>query len=243
MKIGFFRLPAPPGAGFFASARGAGVARALPFAIYMAMLALGQALAPAPGSILHAAWYPLQIGLTGLALVLLWPHYAELHRGAAGGRRLPAAGVAMAVALGLAVFGAWVNLDLPLLSLGMSVEPPPAGADGTPDLRWLAVRVFGAAVVVPLMEELFWRSFITRWIDRDDFRSLAPAAISLRAALLGSLVFGVEHTLWFAGLLAGLAYVWLYRRSGSLWLAVLAHGTTNLVLGLWVIATGNWQFW
>lgn len=244
MRNGFLRMPAPPGAGFFASARGAAVARAMPFAIYMTMLALGQALDAQPGSTWHALWYPVQIGLVALTLLFLWPHYAELHRVAAdGARRLDGRWWVASVALGLAVFGAWIHLDLPLLSLGTEAEPPPLGADGAPDWRWLALRVFGAAVVVPLMEELFWRSFIARWIDRDQFLSLEPAAISLRAVVMSSLVFGVEHALWFAGVFAGLAYVWLYRRSGSLWMAVLAHGVTNLALGLWVIETGSWQFW
>ena len=59
-----------------------------------------------------------------------------------------------------------------------------------------------------------------------------PAAVGLRALFVSSLVFGLEHSLWFAGLLAGLAYGWLYRRSGNLWWLILAHGLTNFILGL-----------
>jgi CAAX prenyl protease-like protein len=93
------------------------------------------------------------------------------------------------------------------------------------------------------MEELFWRSFLMRWIDRHDFLSLAPALVSLKAIVISSIVFGFEHTLWFAGILAGLAYAWLYRASGSLWPPIIAHAVTNGVLGVWVIQTGQWQFW
>jgi len=57
---------------------------------------------------------------------------------------------------------------------------------------------------VPVMEELFWRSYLMRWIDQHDFLALAPAAISLKAILVSGLVFGLAHHLWFAGILAGL---------------------------------------
>jgi CAAX prenyl protease-like protein len=107
----------------------------------------------------------------------------------------------------------------------------------------IVVRIFGAAAVVPVMEELFWRSFVQRWIDRQDFLLLAPADVSLRALLFASLAFGFEHGQWLAGIIAGLAYGWLYRRSGSLWPPIMAHGLTNLLLGVWVVSSGQWQFW
>ena len=46
-----------------------------------------------------------------------------------------------------------------------------------------------------------------------------------------------------AAIVAGLAYAWLYRRTGKLWTAVIAHAVTNLLLGIWVVRTGQWQFW
>ena len=53
----------------------------------------------------------------------------------------------------------------------------------------------------------------------------------------------LAHTLWLAAIVAGLAYAWLYRRTGSLWIAVIAHAVTNGALGVWVVTTGNWAFW
>jgi len=35
----------------------------------------------------------------------------------------------------------------------------------------------------------------------------------------------------------------LYVRFGRLWVPVIAHAVTNGMLGVWVVATGNWQFW
>jgi uncharacterized protein len=53
----------------------------------------------------------------------------------------------------------------------------------------------------------------------------------------------LAHTLRLSAAVAGLAYAWLYVRSGKLWLPVIAHAVTIGALGVWVVATGNWQFW
>jgi CAAX prenyl protease-like protein len=144
---------------------------------------------------------------------------------------------------GLAVFVLWINMDVPLLSFGSSAGFDARGGDGSINWSLAAIRIFGAAAVVPVMEELFWRSLIMRWLKNADFRSVVPAAVGLRALLFSSLAFGIEHGLWFAGLLAGLAYGGLYRWSGGLRIPILAHAVTNLLLGIWVVNTGNWQFW
>jgi len=82
-----------------------------------------------------------------------------------------------------------------------------------------------------------------RWIDKPDFLSLDPRKVSHRSLLMSSALFALEHTQWFAGFLAGFAYGWLYRKTGKLWLPILAHAITNAMLGLWVLNTGNWRFW
>jgi uncharacterized protein len=105
------------------------------------------------------------------------------------------------------------------------------------------VRLAGAALLVPLLEELFWRSFLMRWVQQPVFESLAPARVGLRAVVITTFLFMLAHTLWLAAILAGLAYAWLYIRTGRLWTAVIAHAVTNGALGAWVVMTGNWQFW
>jgi hypothetical protein len=216
------------------------MARVAPFAVYIVFLAIGPGLASLlPG--LDGRWlYGIQVTAAALALVALRRHYAELTP--AG----PLPGVlawGQALLLGLLVFIAWIHLDLPLLAFGSTGGFDPRAGDGSLIWPLVAIRLLGAALVVPVIEELFWRSLVMRWIDRPDFLRLAPAQASLRALLISSLVFGLEHDLWFAGLLAGLAYGWLYRRHGHLWLAIASHAATNLLLGLWVVAGGQWQFW
>lgn len=214
-------------------------ARSVPFALYIAFLVLVPLVQKIlPGWDLR--WfYAVQIGAVMVALAVFSRSYVELFAGVA----VRARDWALAMGVGIIVFVAWINLDLPWATLGEMQGFAPIRGDGTLNWALVAVRIFGAAAVVPIMEELFWRSFILRWIDRDDFLRLAPAMVSLRALLISSLLFGVEHDLWFAGLLAGLAYAWLYVRSGSLWAPIVAHALTNLLLGLWVVQTNHWKFW
>jgi CAAX protease family protein len=101
----------------------------------------------------------------------------------------------------------------------------------------------GAVLVVPVMEELFWRSFAMRWIQDHDFLAVPPSRVGLKALGIGAVLFGLEHHLWFAGILAGLAYGWLYLRTGNLWVPILSHAVTNGLLGAWVLYTRSWEFW
>ena len=70
-----------------------------------------------------------------------------------------------------------------------------------------------------------------------------PRRIGIKAIVLSTFVFTLAHTLWLAAIVAGLAYALLYRSSGKLWCAVIAHAVTNGLLGIWVVQTGQWQFW
>jgi CAAX prenyl protease-like protein len=215
----------------------AALIRVAPFALYMLFVALRPLLAPLLGPALPWS-YALQIGAVMLLLAWAMPRCDELWRNVG----VSFQSVVLALAAGLVVFLLWIRLDLPWLSFGQDASFDPPMHDGLPDYAWLIIRVFGAAMVVPVMEELFWRSFVMRWIDATDFRAHPPARVSLKAMLLSSLVFGFEHQMWFAGFVAGLVYAWLYRR-GSLWLPIIAHAATNLALGLYVVTTGEWKFW
>jgi CAAX prenyl protease-like protein len=220
------------------------LARCLPFIVYISFLAAAPLIGRAFPSADPRWLYAIQIGAASLALVFFWRHYVELRVEPGRGQRLSPLQWAASVGAGAAVFVLWVSLDLPWARLGEADAGFDArDAAGRIDWALAAVRLFGAAIVVPVMEELFWRSFIMRWIDRADFLAQAPAAVGLRALAVSSLVFGIEHNLWLAGIIAGLAYGWLYIRTGSLWAPILAHAVTNLMLGVWVLATGQWHFW
>ncbi|MED5620888.1 CAAX prenyl protease-related protein [Ideonella sp. BN130291] len=215
--------------------------RIVPFAAFMLLLALRGA-APADGSWgVDPRWlYALSVVVVGGMLLVWRKEYGELAR-----QSLPQAGeLLLSVGVGLAVFAAWISLDAPLFRIGQeSAAFTPLDSQGRLDWPLVVVRWIGAALVVPVMEELFWRSFLMRWIERPLFEAVDPRRVGLRAIVLSTFVFMLAHTLWLAAILAGLAYAWLYVRSGKLWLPVIAHAVTNGVLGIWVVATGQWQFW
>lgn len=213
------------------------LARVLPFALYMAFLAVELGVR-AWGGDFDARWlYPVKAIVVAFALWYFRGEYREL---LARPARLP---LIVSILLGVLVFALWINLDQGWFNLGGAAGYDPRTPEG--GLNWilLGFRLAGASLVVPLMEELFWRSFLMRWIERQDFLSLPASEVGLRAILISSLLFGVEHSLWFAGILAGLAYAWLYRTYDNLWAPIAAHAATNLILGLWVLQTGAWQFW
>lgn len=213
--------------------------RCLPFAVFIAALALRGV---SEGTTDTRWLYALQAGASALALGLLWRHYSELRPARLAEQ--PLFGWLLSVAAGLAVFGLWVALTAPWMRMGEPVTSfVPVQADSS--LHWglIALRSAGAVLVVPLIEELFWRSFLMRWIDRRDFLSLAPQQTSLYAWLASSAVFALAHDLWLAGLLAGLVFGALYRRSGQIWHAVLAHAVANLALAVWVVTQRAWGFW
>lgn len=215
--------------------------RIAPFVLFMVLLALRGA-APVDGSWGIDPRWIYGLGVLGVATLLafFWRHYDEL-----AWTTLPTAReTALAVAVGGAVCVLWIHLDAPWMKMGQaSTTYLPLNAAGATDWPLVAARWLGASLLVPVMEELFWRSFLMRWIETPTFETLDPRRVGMRAIVLSTLVFMLAHTLWLAAILAGLAYAWLYVRSGKLWLAVIAHAVTNGALGVWVVATGNWQFW
>ena len=213
-------------------------ARVLPFALYMVFLAIEGAVADAlPG--VDVRWlYPVKIAAVLAALWYYRDIYLEL--------RIPPNLLwawLIAPLSGVVVFVLWINMDTGWMNLGGGAGYDPRDAAGAFNWPLVILRLIGAALVVPLMEELFWRSFLLRWIQEHHFLDLAPVQIGLRAILISSVLFGFEHSLWLAGIVAGLAYAWLYRASGNLWPPIIAHAVTNLALGLWVLYSGQWQFW
>lgn len=219
--------------------------RVAPFVVFMAVLALrGFAPAdPADGSWgVDLRWlYALQTLAPAALLIWWWRDYGELSSQTVPSLRE----TGLAVAVGAAVFALWINLDAPwmTLSVGDAAVFVPTDATGAIDWPLVAVRIAGAALLVPVMEELFWRSFLMRWVQQPIFESVRPMQVGVRAIVISTFVFVLAHTLWLAAALAGLAYALLYVRTGKLWAAVVAHAVTNAMLGIYVVTTGAWQFW
>ena len=218
----------------------AGWARVVPFGLFMILLAVRGYL-PADNAWLDPRWvYGLSVLIVGGSIAFFWRDYSEF----GAGTRLDLKQAVIAIVVGAVVFKLWILLTEPWMMLGSPTATfRPVDADG--QLQWglIAVRWVGAALLVPVMEELFWRSFLMRWIDNPDFEKVDPSEVSPKAMLLSTLVFMLAHTQWLGAVVAGLAYALLYRYTRSLWAAVVAHAVTNGVLGIWVVVYGNWQFW
>jgi exosortase E/protease (VPEID-CTERM system) len=149
-----------------------------------------------------------------------------------------------AASIGAATFLVWMALEPrtisdagAALSAGLAALSP-AGAN-----VWLAFRVVGAVVTVPLAEELAFRGYLTRRLIAEDFVSIPPGRFTWLSFLVSSALFGALHGRWIAGTLAGMLYALALYRRGALADAVLAHATTNALIAVYVLATGSWSLW
>jgi len=208
------------------------VARAAPFLLFIALVILA--------SKVESQWVViLRAPTVLLALAWFWRGYSELRSPS----KASAGDWLLAVTTGFVVFGTWIGFDQDWAVMSRTSGFAPVRADGSTDWVWGCARLAGFSLVVPLMEELFWRSLVQRWIGQHDFLALEPRKAGWKALLITSVLFALEHERWLSGFLAGLAYGGLYMRSGNLWVPVLAHAVTNAALGLWILYTQNWQFW
>ncbi len=155
-----------------------------------------------------------------------------------------------AVMVGVLVCVIWVGLDPYYGKVQFLVK---AGALWNPfkefgeksAMGWLfaVVRIIGSALVVPPIEEAFYRSFLYRYLVRKDFTTFPMSHVHWLSLIVTALIFGFSHYQWLAGILCGLAYQWLVIRKNRLGDAMTAHAITNFLLGLWVVWKGAWEFW
>jgi len=152
-----------------------------------------------------------------------------------------------AVVVGVAVFVAWVGLNdfHPKLGKAGAVWNPHAQFGDGAGVAWffVVVRIVGSSLVVPPLEEVIYRSFLYRYVAKADFQSVPLGQFAWLPFLVTAGVFGFAHYEWLAGILCGFAYQGLVIRKQRLGDAMTAHAITNLLLGLWVVWKGAWQFW
>jgi len=152
-----------------------------------------------------------------------------------------------AIAVGVAVCVMWVGVNglYPKFGQPGTAWNPRSQFGGSLALAWLfiAARILGSSLVVPPLEEVFYRSFLYRWFVRTDFQNMLFSRFHPTSFIVTSVLFGFEHYQWLAGILCGFAYQWLVVRKNRLGDAMTAHAITNFLLGLWVVWKGDWQFW
>jgi uncharacterized protein len=190
------------------------------------------------------AWYPVAYGIKLVLVALLAWHYRATWNDF---RPAPSLGkIALGVLTGLLVCAAWVGLDglyptVKFLGSRSAYDPLALGAA----LRWafIAERLLGLVVLVPVIEEVFWRSFLMRWIIDNDFSKVPVGKVTPIAAAVTSALFALAHPEWLPALLTGALWAWLLWATRSLSACVISHATANLALGIYVITSHDWKFW
>jgi len=197
-------------------------------------------LSLAPGVIGYL--YPVRILAAGGLLLYYRREYIELIPGELKNLQ----GVLLALLVGAGVFVAWISLGESLTDAAARLDAgfvPSFFHDGGVRFVMTAARVFGAAVVVPVMEELFWRSFLPRYLLGGSMRDAPVGRFTPFTFIATSVLFGLEHDMILAGILAGAAYNALAMATRSVALCILAHALTNLALAGYVLATGSYWYW
>ena len=221
-------------------------ARVAPFLLFLALTSLQGRFGPA-----SAYWFYLAKTVVGLWLIgEMWPFVTETRWAFSG----PAVAVGVGIfAVWVGISGEWTTQHSLWVKLGLSQAPEQPATAWNPNvqfgagsaLAWLFIgtRILGSTLIVPPLEETFYRSFLYRYIANQNFLSVPLDKFLPVPFLATACVFGFSHNEWLAGIVCGAAYQWLALRRGRLGEAMTAHAITNFLLGVWVVTRGAWQFW
>ena len=183
------------------------------------------------------AWaYPVKTVLVGLVLIWFWQTFRS--------EIMPCLDW-LAIVAGVFVFLVWVGLEgmYPMLGSPVGFDPYALAAEGPWVYILICFRILGAVLVVPVMEEIFWRSFGLRVLDNSNFLKIPLGTFSWFPFIAVSVAFGIAHHRWLPGIIAGLIYAALLYRSKNLFSPILSHAVTNLLLAVYVLGTARWYFW
>ncbi len=180
--------------------------------------------------------YPLQSVVCMVLMLVYWRYY-----------RLNGLKPLLATLVGLVVLGTWIA---PQWLFG--ADPRLLGFDPTqfadePGVYWFQVlmRFFRLVIVVPLLEEIFWRAFLMRWLINEEFTKVPFGAFSWKSYLGTAVLFACAHAGpdFVVAVITGLIYNAIAIKTRSLGACIFAHAVTNLGLGFYIMYTGQWGFW
>jgi CAAX prenyl protease-like protein len=181
--------------------------------------------------------YPVQTVTCALILAWFWRHY-RLH--------LPHLAW-LAIAIGILIFALWVSPQATFHQPPRMEGFDPRVFAGHPPLYWgtLVFRFARLVLVVPALEEVFWRGFLLRYLINEEFDAVPFGTYAVWANAIVALGFMLEHSTpdWPAALVTGFAYNFVAYRTRSLSSCILVHAVTNALLGLYIMHTRQWGFW
>ncbi|WP_028575373.1 CAAX prenyl protease-related protein [Desulfonatronovibrio hydrogenovorans] len=202
-----------------------------PFALFAVLTYL-----PEVTGLSQAVAYPVKTILVGALIIILWKTFRPEIRPFWDWT---------AVAAGVAVFLLWIGLDglYPQLGTPKGFDPYTLSETDFETYILIAFRMAGAVLVVPVMEEIFWRSFALRVLIDSDFKKIPLGQYSFFSFIAVSIAFGFVHHQWLPGIIAGMIYAGVLYRTGNLFSPIISHAVTNLLLGLYVLWSQEWFYW
>jgi exosortase E/protease (VPEID-CTERM system) len=177
--------------------------------------------------------YPVKVVVVAAVLY----HFRKAYRGLGWEWSWPAAFI------GVLVFLTWMLLE-PVAgsdqtALKKSLNELPAGLAAA----WLAFRLLGSTLMVPVAEELAFRGYLLHKLIRTDFENIRLGQFTWPSFLVSSVLFGLLHGRWLAGTLAGMGFALALYRRGRLTDAMVAHITANALIAVCVLFLGRWNLW
>ena len=157
------------------------------------------------------------------------------------------------IGIGIAVFFLWIGPDalipgyrqhwLFTNSITGEVKTALDVANRT-DVVAIVFRILRAVILVPIIEELFWRAWALRWVAENDFEKMPLGAYTTASFWIVALLFGAEHgPFWEVGLICGAIYNWWMGKTRSLGDLILVHAVTNGTLCAYVLLAKKWEYW
>jgi CAAX prenyl protease-like protein len=213
------------------------VAYTAPFLAFVGMLAV-EKMIPLPAEWLYLVRFLL---VTAIIAAVSWKYLSFR----------PSFPLA-SIVIGVAVFVIWVAPDVLFgyrnhwlfenSITGAAATSLPPNLKG--NLGFIVLRSVSSAMLVPILEELFWRGWMMRWLIDTNFLKVPLGKYVPFAFWMVAILFASEHgPYWEVGLAAGIVYnLWIVR-TRNLADCILAHGVTNAVLAGYVLVTGQWQYW
>lgn len=208
-------------------------ARVAPFFVFVALTACQGKIGPA-----SSYWFYLAKTVVGAWLIFeMRPLVSEMRWAVSW----------EAIVVGILIFAIWVGLDpyYPnFFKAGSTGNPAETfGPHSALPQFFNIVHIVGMTLVVPPLEEVFYRSFVYRYVASPNFMAVPFNRFLPLPFFVTIAFFGLSHSEWLAGILCGAAYQWLVIRKNRLGDAMTAHAITNFLLGVWIVWRGAWHFW
>jgi exosortase E/protease (VPEID-CTERM system) len=221
--------------GFFTKARSGSSVRHNPAAPYLMPLIVIIATSMITRTISDGFdfLYPLRVIAAGTTIWLYRGKMASIRW------RLPT----VAISAGAVVFALWILVVSDQPDGDASIAATLAGAPRFAVIIWLTFRTLGSVITVPIAEELAFRGYVLRKLIDSDFEKVGFGQFTWLSFLGSSILFGMLHGEWLAGIAAGMIFAATTYHRSKLSDAVCAHVTSNLLLSVYVLLFHKWSLW